>query len=118
MKGKPFIATVCITRLLFTCAGLFLAIGCAVPSATHTEDAGIFGRRFSSPQDAVAALQLAASTGDTNALRDILGPGGEGLENPDRVQATNELKTFSSALAETNHLVHLSDTFVVLELGD
>jgi hypothetical protein len=47
-----------------------------------------------------------------------LGPGSEDLQNPDRIQATNELKTFSSALAETNHLVHVSDTLVVLELGD
>ena len=38
--------------------------------------------------------------------------------NPDRVQATNELETFSAALAETNHLVRVSDTRMVLELGN
>src|SRR5205814_8513137 len=36
----------------------------------------------------------------------------------DSIQAPNELKTFSSALAETNHLERLSDTFVVLNVGD
>src|SRR6185369_10394775 len=63
-------------------------------------------------------LRLATAAADTNALRVILGPGSEDLQNPDRIQATNELKTFSSALAETNHLVHVSDRLVVLELGD
>jgi hypothetical protein len=67
---------------------------------------------------AVAALRLATAAADTNALRVILGPSSEDLQNPDRIQATNELKTFSSALAETNHLVHVSNTLVVLELGD
>src|SRR6185369_10431090 len=63
-------------------------------------------------------LRLATAAADTNALRVILGPGSEDLQNPDRIQATNELKTFSSALAETNHLIHVSNTLVVLELGD
>jgi hypothetical protein len=66
----------------------------------------------------VAALRLATAAADTNALRDILGPSGQELQNPDRVQATNELKTFSAALATTNRLMRVSETFVVLELGD
>src|SRR6185369_4495043 len=63
-------------------------------------------------------LRLATAAADTNALRVILGPGSEDLQNPDRIQATNELRTFSSALTETNHLVHVSDTLVILEVGD
>ena len=106
------------TRLLLTSSSLLLAFACVLPAATYAEKSDDTGRRFSNPQDAVTALQLATSNSDSNALRDILGPGAENLQNPDRVQATNELRTFSSALAETNHLVHLSDTFVVLELGD
>src|SRR5262249_29254494 len=37
---------------------------------------------------------------------------------PDRIQATNEVKTFSSALAQTNHLERVSDKLVLLEVGD
>jgi hypothetical protein len=51
-------------------------------------------------------------------MRDVLGPGAEDLQNPDRIQAKTELKTFSSGLAETNHLVHVSDTLVILEIGN
>jgi hypothetical protein len=64
------------------------------------------------------SLGLATSAADTNALGEVLGPGSEDLQNPDRIQATNELSTFSSALTETNHLVRVSDTLVLLEVGD
>jgi hypothetical protein len=87
-------------------------------SASGAEDSANTGRKFASPEAAVAALRVATDATDTNALRIILGPASEELQNPDRIQATNELKTFSSALAETNHLARVSDTLVVLELGD
>jgi hypothetical protein len=73
---------------------------------------------FASPEEAVASLRLATASADTNALRFILGPTAEDLLNPDRVQSTNELKTFNAALMQTNRLVHVSDTLIVLELGD
>jgi hypothetical protein len=73
---------------------------------------------FASPEEAVAALRLATASANTNALRIILGPAAGDLENPDRIQATNELGTFSAALAATNHLVRVSDTRVLLEVGD
>jgi hypothetical protein len=66
----------------------------------------------------VAALRAATTSPDTNALREILGPASEDLLNPDRIQATNELKNFSTALAETNYLVRSSDKLVILEVGD
>jgi hypothetical protein len=75
------------------------------------------GRKFASPEEAIAALRVATAAADTNALRLILGPSSEELLNPDRVQATNELRTFSSALTESNHLVRVSDKLVVVELG-
>ena len=75
------------------------------------------GKKFASPEEAIAALRLAAASADSNALRIVLGPASEELQNPDRIQATNELKTFSSALTETNDFVHVSDKLVVLELG-
>ena len=101
--------------LFFPRAVLILVLALGLPGAMS--GAGT-GKIFASPEEAVAALRLATAAADTNALRVILGPGSEDLQNPDRIQATNELKTFSSALAETNHLVHVSNTLVVLELGD
>jgi len=99
-------------------ASLLLALTLALASTTRAGSAGNTGRRFASPEEAVASLGRATSAADTNALREVLGPGSEDLQNPDRIQATNELKTFSSALAVTNHLVRVSDTLVLLEVGD
>ena len=86
--------------------------------ATSAEKTEKTGKKFASAEEAAAALRLAAASADSNALRIVLGPASEELQNPDRIQATNELKTFNSALTETNHLVHVSDTLVILELGD
>ena len=47
----------------------------------------------------------------------VFGPAGEELENPDRVQSTNELTNFTAAYHETNRLAHLSETNCVLEVG-
>ena len=102
----------------FQAASLLLALTLAFPSSTHAANTAKTVRQFANPEAAVAALRLATATADTNALRDILGPGSEDLQNPDRIQATNELETFSAALAETNHLVRMSDSLVVLEVGD
>jgi hypothetical protein len=88
------------------------------PSATHAANTSTTGRTFATPEEAVAALRVATATADTNALRDVLGPGAEDLENPDRIQATNELESFSTALSETNHLDRVSDNLVILEVGD
>jgi hypothetical protein len=95
---------------------LLVALTLAFPS--NAGDTAKTARKFPSPEEAVAALRLATINADANALRDILGPASEDLQNPDRIQATNELKTFSAALIQTNHLVHLSDQLVVLEVGD
>ena len=100
-----------VTRL----GGLCFAFGISLAASARAADTA---KVFPSPEDAVAALKLATASADTNALRNILGPGSQELQNPDRIQATNELETFSSALAATNHLVRVSDTQVILELGD
>ena len=98
--------------------GLLVVLAFAFPCAIQAANTEITGRIFASPDEAIAALRAATAAVNTNAIRDILGPASEDLLNPDRVQATNELKTFGEALAETNHLVRVSDTMVVLELGD
>jgi len=96
-------------------AGLLVILTLAIPSITQAGDGGM---RFTNPEAAVASLRAATASADRNALRAILGPAAEDLQNPDRVQSTNELKAFTSALIETNRLVPISDTFMILELGD
>ena len=105
------------TRCLLRPVGLLIVLTFVVPSATHAGTAENTGKKFASPEEAVAALRFATASADSNALRVVLGPAAEELQNPDRIQAMTELKNFSSALAETNHLDRVSDAFVILELG-
>jgi hypothetical protein len=102
-------------RFLSPLAVLALSLVFGHPATSIAADTG---KLFASPQEAVAALQAATASADTNALRTILGLASEGLENPDRVQATNELGTFSAALAATNRLVPITDERFVIELGN
>ncbi len=115
---KKLLTGVPKTRCFLESAGLLIALTFVFPSATYAGKIENTGKTFASPEEAVAALRSATAAADSNALRVVLGPAAEDLQNPDRIQAITELKTFSSAVAETNHLVHVSDTFVILELGD
>lgn len=115
---KPLITRVPGAGLCFQLASLLAGLTLAFPSENHAAGTENIGRKFRSPEEAVTSLQLATTAADTNALRDILGPNAEELQNPDRVQAMNELKTFSAALAKTNRLMRVSDMLMVLELGD
>ncbi len=74
-------------------------------------------KTFASPEEAVSALAAATSTQDTNSLHSLFGPAGEELENPDRVQSTNELSSFTAAFNVAHRLVRQSDTQFVLEVG-
>jgi hypothetical protein len=98
--------------ILHSGLGLALALG-ATCATTRAES----GKAFDTPEDAVSALMAAASAGDSNALRSIFGPAAADLENPDRVQATNEFQAFASALSQTHHLVRESDSKCILEVG-
>ena len=102
-------------RFLALQASLALALALARPATCGAADTG---KMFASPEEAVAALRLATASADTNALRIILGRASEDLQNPDRVQATNELRTFSDAMLATNRLVRITEGRVVLELGE
>src|SRR5215467_618504 len=70
----------------------------------HAAGAANSAKVFASPDEAIAALRSAVTAIDTNALRTIFGPAADDLENPDRVQATNDLQRFSAALVATNRL--------------
>jgi hypothetical protein len=115
IKNSFFVATLSKTPSAIGHIGLILALGfvCAGAASGST-----IGKVFNSPEQAVAALGSAASSGDTNALRSILGPEADDLQNPDRVQATNDLATFTAALMATNRLVRVSGTNMILEVGE
>jgi len=100
---------------LFTKSARLLAILSLAAAAVAT--AADTNQTFATPEEAVAALVQATSTHDGDALRGIFGSAAEDLQNPDRVQATNEFKTFTASLNATNRLVHESDTRCVLEIG-
>ncbi len=75
------------------------------------------GKIYPTPEAAVAELKTATSAADTNALKGIFGPDADALHNADRVQAKTDFATFSAALSETNHVVHVSDQKLVLQVG-
>jgi hypothetical protein len=75
------------------------------------------GKRFATPEDAVAALARAVMTTNRAELHAIFGPALEKIVNPDAVQAANELAAFAAAFGATNSLVRESETRRVLELG-
>jgi hypothetical protein len=93
---------------------LALALSFSVPLALNAAD---IGQTYTTPEAAVAALLAAASTGDSNAFRVIFGPVGVEIQNPDRVQAANELSAFNAAVNQHQRLVHESDAKCVLEIG-
>lgn len=87
--------------------GIFSALGAAEQAKT-----------FASPEQAVSAMSSAVKALDLTALREIFGPDLEQLENPDQVQATNELRNFAARLQEKTHLVQDSSTRYELEVGN
>ena len=95
-------------------AGLVLALALGLPGAAIAADTT---RTFATPEEAVSALVDATSTHSGADLRALFGPAAAELQNPDRVQATNEFRAFSAALQASHRLVHESGTNCVLELG-
>jgi len=96
-------------------SSLLLALALAAPLATGAADD--IGKTFATPEEAVAALVQATSAESGSGLKAIFGPAAAEIENPDRVQATNEFHAFTAALNATNRLVHESATKCVLEVG-
>jgi hypothetical protein len=102
----------CPTALPLVCVFLTLALSSFAASGATTT-----GKIFATPEQALSELSVAVNNMDTNALRIIFGPAVEDLHNPDRVQATNDLRKFGAAINETNHWSALSDKSLVLEVG-
>jgi len=103
-------------KTLFTvpAIGLILAL---VPRPSLAAGAEESAKTFDTPEAAVEALECAAKACDGDALRALFGEAAEDLQNPDRVQATNELNKFTAALVEAKRIVRESDTCCTLEAG-
>jgi hypothetical protein len=101
-----------------TISSFFLLLGLAAATIQTTAKAATSGKVFARPEDALVELRTATSTADTQALRRLFGPAADELQNPDRVQATNDLATFHAALTATNQLLRVSDTNIVIEVGE
>lgn len=76
------------------------------------------GPKFATPEEAVSALAAAARSKDPAAIQGVLGSSAADLQNPDRVQATNDLAEFTVALDRGWRIVHETDSRCVLELGE
>ncbi len=98
---------------LVVVASLFLGARCGSPAAERVPQTDT----FATPQEAVASLTAAVKAQSQDALRSIFGPAVETMENPDRVQATNEYNAVGAALDQGHRLVRESDTKYVLEMG-
>src|SRR5215813_14047748 len=68
-------------------SSLFLMLNLYLPLTARGEESR---RTFATSQAAVAALADAVKSQDQGALKAIFGPDVAEVENPDRIQATNE----------------------------
>lgn len=100
-----------------TCSSCLLILAVAL-SAPLAANAAEHGKTFNTPEAAVAALGSATRMQDTNALYVLFGPAVADLENPDRVQATNDLRKFTAAFDQGRRIVRESDSRCLLEVGD
>lgn len=102
------------TATFMASCSLMLALALSAPATVCGAETGT---SFSTPEEAVAALAVAVNAQDSNALRNIFGPEMANIRNPDRVQAANELQSFTAALSAASKLEHESDTRCELEVG-
>ncbi len=100
--------------LVFLVAVLLLGL---VPDRLVAAQHSDATRTFGTPDEAAAALADGVKAEDPNALRAILGSDLSQIENPDRVQATNEFNAFSVAFQETFRLTQESSSKYIIEVG-
>src|SRR5215467_14146761 len=91
---------------LFSANGAVQLLLSLAITATAAENA----KTFATPEEAATALASAASTKDNEALHAIFGPASEDLENPDRVQGTNEMTNFTAAYEKAHRLMRQTDS--------
>jgi len=87
--------------------------GAAAAQPVHKESQ----TRFTSPDQALAALRDAAQAADTNAMLKLFGPMWNEIADPDPVQRANHLRGFSKHVAEYAEIATQVDQVVTLRLG-
>jgi hypothetical protein len=108
---KISISTLVTKQMLWTIA-LILAL--CMPLSIRADDTA---ETFATPNEAVSALIAAVNATNRDTLHAIFGPAITNIQNPDRVQATNDLATFARALNTTNWLEHETNGQYILEVG-
>ena len=108
---KISISILAMKQMLWTIA-LILAL-CA-PLSIRADDAP---EMFATPNEAVSSLVIAVNAKDRDTLHAIFGSAVADIQNPDRVQATNDLATFARALNTTNWLEQETNGQYTLEIG-
>ena len=104
-------STLVMKQMLWIIA-LILAL--SVPLSIRADDTA---EMFATPNEAVTALTTAVNAKDRDELHAIFGPAVSDIQNPDRVQATNDLATFARALNTTNWLEQETNGQYTLEIG-
>jgi hypothetical protein len=72
---------------------------------------------FTTPEEAIKALQAATKAKETACLADIFGPAFYDLSTGDKVQDANNAKRFATAVAQGCHPVKDGEDRVFLEIG-
>jgi hypothetical protein len=95
--------------------GFLLACVAAVP--LRADDGSAAARRFTSPEQAVAALMAATKAGDRAAVDAIFGPDVKDLLSGDPRQDALEFAAFAKSIAKYAHLAKTADDRYVLDVG-
>ena len=84
----------------------------AAPAQPHVDQ-----RTFTSPDEAVKALQTATQAKDTLVLQEIFGPEFQELQTGDRVQDANNAQRFAATMSQSCTQVKEGDDKITLEVG-
>lgn len=103
-----------LTAALFAGVGGVFSLHATEPDAASPNPAQ---QLFTSPAEAVKALQAATQAKDTAALDEIFGPEVEELLTGDTVQDANNAQRFATAMAQSYYLVQEGDDKITLEVG-
>ncbi len=114
---KSFLQTCSAFKQLVYCGSIRLAASATLLYFAFSLSAAESIKTFATPEEATSALISAINSKNSDALHALFGPAGTNLENPDRVQSTNELATFAEAYNQAHRLTLLNETRYVLEVG-
>jgi hypothetical protein len=108
-----------LSPLRLIAAAVALSVGAGSPSAwAQTSAPASHQRSFSSPEEALSALKIAAKTGDMASVDAIFGPDLTSLLSGDPKQDSLEFAAFAKSLGQYAMWVRKADDRFVLDIGD